>query len=96
MGLAGRAAPWAALASGRTLFFDEVITRTAEGDSASRAARHQRAPVVEAGVAVAIRQRVGVGIAVDRHMVGYPDRFALPGAPARAAAGRVLPVSGPV
>ena len=79
MGKAGRVAPWGAIATAHTLFFDDVVTQTAGGDFTERSVRHQWAPVIEVGVAVAIGRNIGFELGFDWHLVGAPDAFALPG-----------------
>lgn len=79
MGKAGRVAPWFAMATGHTLFFEDLVTQTAAGDTTERSVRHQWAPVIEGGVAIAIARQVGIELGFDWHLVGAPDAFALPG-----------------
>ena len=79
MAITGRAGPYVALATGHTLYFDDVVTRTRDGDTTERTVSHQWAPVIEAGVAVAILKNVGIEVGFDWHLVGLPDALALPG-----------------
>jgi hypothetical protein len=79
MGILGRVAPWLSVATGHTVYVDETIRVTATGEESELSARHEWAPVIEAGVAVAITKHVGLELGFDWHFVGAPDRFALPG-----------------
>ncbi len=79
MGILGRVAPWFAVATGHTVYVDETIRISENATETTLSARHEWAPVVEAGIAIAITKHVGIDLGFDWHFVGAPDRFALPG-----------------
>ncbi len=79
MGIMGRVAPWFAAATVHTVYVDETIRIDATGQETELTARHEWAPVIEGGVAIAITKHVGIELGVDWHFVGAPERFAIPG-----------------
>ena len=79
LGILGRVAPWFSLATGHTVYVDETVRVSADGEASELSPRHEWAPVIEAGVVVGITKHVGVEVGFDWHFVGAPDRFALPG-----------------
>lgn len=79
MGLLGRVAPWLAVATGHTVYFERTELDTAGGVEATTTARHEWAPIIEGGVAIAITKHIGLDVGLDYRFVGAPDTLALPG-----------------
>ena len=57
MGILGRVAPWFSVATGHNVYVHETIRIDATGEESSLSASHEWAPVIEAGVAIAITKR---------------------------------------
>ena len=79
MGLLDRVAPWLAVATGHTLYFERTDLDTAAGADSSTAVRHEWAPIIEGGVAIAITKSIGLDVGLDYRFVGAPEKLALPG-----------------
>ena len=75
----GRAAPWLGLATGHAFYVDETVRDGADGEQAARSVRHEWAPIIEGGVAIAITEHVGLNVGADYRFVGAPDTLSLPG-----------------
>ncbi len=79
LGILGRVAPWFSVATGHTVYVDETVRISAEGETSELSPRHEWTPVIEAGVVVGITKNLGIELGFDWHFVGAPERFALPG-----------------